>query len=167
MPRSRRVFVLDTDTYSQYVRGQEQIQRRMAEQPPASIYLSAITAEELFKGRLKSIHQARERDSPLISRAFDGLIELSRQMKSFRPVGECCGMMKRPNNSFNRGPTRSNEPVPRIAASPPSRWSIISRSLRPIAAILASFLACNWRIGAWHLPKSASKERRKSYASSP
>ncbi len=87
MPRSRRVFVLDTDTYSQYVRGQQQIQRRMAEQPSTSIYLSAITAEELFKGRLKSIQQARERDSPLISRAFDGLIELSRQMESFRQAG--------------------------------------------------------------------------------
>lgn len=157
-PRSRRVFVLDTDTYSQYVRGQEHIRRHMAEEPSASIYLSAITAEELFKGRLKSIQQARERDSPLISHAFDGLIELSRQTESFRQAGRMLRYDEEAERLFQSWPNalkRAGSQDCRIAAV------ALVHGFTVVTAISAPFPAFPWPIGALRLSEPTSEERRK------
>ena len=78
------MYVLDTDTYSNYVKDNKQIRKRLAQHPIEKIHLSVVTAEELYKGRLRSINEAREKNSSEISRAFDGLVELTRQMDFFR-----------------------------------------------------------------------------------
>jgi len=84
MRQGEPVYVLDTDTYSQFLRGQEQITRRILETPPSNLYLCAITPEELLRGRLDAINQARSQKSPFISAAYDYLLDLVRELNKIR-----------------------------------------------------------------------------------
>lgn len=74
------MYVLDTDTYSQFLRGQEQITRRVLQTPPSALYLCAITPEELLRGRLDAINQARSQKSLFISAAYDYLLDLIKEL---------------------------------------------------------------------------------------
>ena len=65
------MYVLDTDTYSQFLRGHTQIKRRILEKPPGSIHLSVITPEEILRGRLDGINSARKQKSTAVSAAYD------------------------------------------------------------------------------------------------
>lgn len=74
------MYVLDTDTYSNFLRGHEQIKRRILQTPIASLYLCAITVEETTQGMLASINTARGKKSSLISAAYDEYIVLIREL---------------------------------------------------------------------------------------
>lgn len=78
------MYVLDTDTYSNFLRGHEKIKRRVLGTPPADIYICAITPEEMLKGRMAAINEARGKKSPLISPAYDYLIDLIKEISKAR-----------------------------------------------------------------------------------
>lgn len=51
------MYVLDTDTYSHFLRGSEPIRRHVSRAPRGSVYLCAVTPEEMLRGRLDYINQ--------------------------------------------------------------------------------------------------------------
>ena len=59
------MYVLDTDTYSNLLRGHGPIKRRVLRAPLGSVYLCAITPEEVLRGRLDHINQLRSRNYPV------------------------------------------------------------------------------------------------------
>lgn len=133
------MFVLDTDTYSKYLRRDAQISRRISQQPIETIHLCVITAEELFKGRLKSINTAREKNSPEISRAFDGLVELSRQMDNFRQNGRMLRYEEEAERLFQSWPAslkRAGSQDCRIAAiASVHNFSVVTCNIRHFSRI--------------------------------
>jgi tRNA(fMet)-specific endonuclease VapC len=74
------VYVLDTDTYSNFLRGHEQIKRRVSQTPIGSVYLCAITPEEMLRGRLDYINQLRTRKDSNLPLAYDLLLDLVREL---------------------------------------------------------------------------------------
>jgi len=74
------VYLLDTDTYSNLLRGNRSIERRFSQVPPGSVYLCAITPEEMLRGRLDTINQARARQEFRLPVAYDYLLDLVRAL---------------------------------------------------------------------------------------
>ena len=74
------MYVLDTDTYSNLLRNDELIKRRVSQAPFDSIYLSAITPEEMLRGRLDYINQLRTRKDARLPVAYDLLLDLVREL---------------------------------------------------------------------------------------
>ena len=73
------MYLLDTDTYSNLLRGSTQIERRFA-QAPGRVYLCAITPEEALRGRLDAINQARARQEFHLPVSYDYLLDLVREL---------------------------------------------------------------------------------------
>ena len=73
------MYLLDTDTYSNLLRGNTQIERRFA-QAPGRVYLCAITPEEALRGRLDAINQARARQESRLPISYDYLLDLVREL---------------------------------------------------------------------------------------
>lgn len=67
------MYVLDTDTYSNFLRGSEPIKRSISQAPAGSVYLCAITPEEMLRGRLDYINQLRARKDMRLPLAYDYL----------------------------------------------------------------------------------------------
>ena len=74
------MYILDTDTYSQLLRGSELIQRHISQAPAGSVYLCAITPEEMVRGRLDYINQLRTRKDTRLPLAYDFLWDLIRDL---------------------------------------------------------------------------------------
>ena len=74
------MYILDTDTYSNFLRGNEFIKRRLSQMPQGLVYLTAITPEEMLRGRLDYINQLRTRQSPLLPVAYDLLVDIVRDL---------------------------------------------------------------------------------------
>lgn len=74
------MYILDTDTYSNFLRGDEPIKRRISQAPTGSVYLSAITPEEMLRGRLDYINRLRARKDVRLPLAYDLLIDLVREL---------------------------------------------------------------------------------------
>ena len=74
------MFVLDTDTYSNFLRGSIPIKRRIAQAPTGSVYLCAVTPEEMLRGRLDYINQLRTRKDARLPLAYDFLLDLVRDL---------------------------------------------------------------------------------------
>ena len=74
------MYVLDTDTYSNLLRDDEPIKRRISQAPFGSIYLSAITPEEMLRGRLDYINQLRAHKDARLPVAYDLLLDLVREL---------------------------------------------------------------------------------------
>ena len=77
------MYLLDTDTYSNLLRRNPAIVKRVSQTPPGSVYLCAITPEEMLRGRLDAINQARTRQDDRISIAYDFLMDLVRDLNRF------------------------------------------------------------------------------------
>jgi tRNA(fMet)-specific endonuclease VapC len=73
------VYLLDTDTYPNLLRGNTQIERRFF-QAPGRVYLCAITPEETLRGRLDAINQARTRQETRLPVSYDYLLDLVREL---------------------------------------------------------------------------------------
>jgi len=74
------VYILDTDTYSNLLRGDEVVNRRVSQAPLGSVYLCAITPEEMLRGRLDYINQLRTRRNFRLPLAYDFLLDLVREL---------------------------------------------------------------------------------------
>ncbi len=74
------MYILDTDTYSNLLRGNEAIQRRVSQSPSGSVYICAITPEEMLRGRLDYINQLRTRKDSRLSFAYDLLLDIVREL---------------------------------------------------------------------------------------
>lgn len=74
------MYLLDTDTYSNLLRGSALIERRLSQVPRGSVYLCAITPEEMLRGRLDAINQARSRQESRLPIAYDFLMDLLREL---------------------------------------------------------------------------------------
>ncbi len=74
------MYVLDTDTYSNFLRGNEPIKRRISQAPVGSVYLCAITPEEMLRGRLDYINHLRTRKNAGLPLAYDLLLDLVREL---------------------------------------------------------------------------------------
>ena len=77
------MYVLDTDTYSNLLRGYGPIKRRVLNAPVGSVYLCAITSEEVLRGRLDYINQLRGRKDPSLPLAYDFLLDVLRDLNRF------------------------------------------------------------------------------------
>ena len=77
------MYLLDTDTYSNLLRRNPVIVNRMALTVPNSVYLSVITPEEMLRGRLDAINQARFRQEARLPLAYDFLMDLVRDLNRF------------------------------------------------------------------------------------
>jgi tRNA(fMet)-specific endonuclease VapC len=61
--KENEAYLLDTDTVSNYLdkqRGTERLRERIAQANPETIYVSIITFEEILKGVLNLLNQARK-----------------------------------------------------------------------------------------------------------
>lgn len=74
------MYILDTDTYSNLLRGHGPIKRRVSQVPPGAIYLCAITPEEMLRGRLDYINQLRRLKEPKLPLAYDYLLDIVRDL---------------------------------------------------------------------------------------
>ncbi|MGI4788906.1 MAG: type II toxin-antitoxin system VapC family toxin [Janthinobacterium lividum] len=74
------MYLLDTDTYSNLLRGSESIRQRVSQAPPRTVYLCAITPEEMLRGRLDAINQVRTRQEARLPKAYDYLVDLIRSL---------------------------------------------------------------------------------------
>lgn len=74
------MYLLDTDTYSNFLRGNPRIIQRVAKVPAGSVYLCAVTPEEMLRGRLDYINQLRTRKDARLPLAYDYLLDLVREL---------------------------------------------------------------------------------------
>ena len=74
------MYLLDTDTYSNLLRGNRLVERRFSHAPPSSVYLCAITPEEMLRGRLDAINQARAKQEQNLPVTYDYLMNLVREL---------------------------------------------------------------------------------------
>jgi tRNA(fMet)-specific endonuclease VapC len=74
------LYIFDTDTYSNFLRGNVSIRQRVSQSPRNSVYLSAITPEEMLRGRLDYINQLRARQSSQLPVAYDLLLDVVRDL---------------------------------------------------------------------------------------
>ena len=74
------MYLLDTDTYSNLLRGSESIEQRVSQASPRTVYLCAITPEEMLRGRLDAINQVRARHEARLPNAYDYLVDLIRSL---------------------------------------------------------------------------------------
>ncbi len=56
------------------------ILRRVSQTPPGSVYLCAITPEEMLRGRLDAINQARAKQEQRLPVTYDYLTDLVREL---------------------------------------------------------------------------------------
>jgi tRNA(fMet)-specific endonuclease VapC len=59
------VYLLDTDTLSELLRGRPRLSARVLATPASEIWISVITVEEMLRGRLAVINQQRQRGKRL------------------------------------------------------------------------------------------------------
>jgi len=76
------VYLFDTDSFSQYIRGHAHLTRRISQTPNALLFLCSITAEELLQGRLALIN--RNRAKPEVVRAHDFLLLTLDDLRLFK-----------------------------------------------------------------------------------
>ena len=74
------MYVLDTDTYSNLLRGHKAIKRRASQVPRGLMYLCPVTPEEMLRGRLDAINQYRARQDVRLPHAYDFLLDLLREL---------------------------------------------------------------------------------------
>ena len=74
------MYILDTDTYSNVLRGDGPTRRHVSLVPRGSIYLCAITPEEMLRGRLDFINQLRTRKETQLPFAYDLLLDIIRDL---------------------------------------------------------------------------------------
>ena len=74
------MYVLDTDSFSNFLRGPGPVPRRVSRAPRSSIYISAVTPEEMLRGRLDYVNQLRARQDVRLSLAYDYLLDLVRDL---------------------------------------------------------------------------------------
>ena len=74
------MYIFDTDTYSNYLRGAALIRQRVSQVPRGSVYLCAITAEEVLRGRLDYINQFRSQQPSKLPVAYDLLLDVVRDL---------------------------------------------------------------------------------------
>ncbi len=74
------MYLLDTDTYSNMLRPSLVILERVSKTPPGSVYLCAVTPEEMLRGRLNAINQARASQETRLPLAYDFLMDLIREL---------------------------------------------------------------------------------------
>ena len=74
------MYVLDTDTYSNMLRRNPVILHRVAQTVPGSVYICAITPEEMLRGRLDAINQARAKQEQRMPVTYDYLMDLVHEL---------------------------------------------------------------------------------------
>ncbi len=74
------MYIFDTDTYSNYLRGNAFIRQRVSQVPRGSVYLCAITPEEMLRGRLDYINQLRSQQPFRLPVAYDLLLDVVRDL---------------------------------------------------------------------------------------
>lgn len=74
------MYILDTDTYSNFLRGHGPIRQHAARAPRGSVYICAVTPEEMLRGRLDFINHARSRKDARLPLAYDLLLDLVRDL---------------------------------------------------------------------------------------
>lgn len=73
------MYLLDTNTFSNLLRGNLQIKRRVS-QVPGRVYLCAVTPEEMLRGRLDAINQARAKQESQLPITYDYLLDLVHEL---------------------------------------------------------------------------------------
>lgn len=74
------MYIFDTDTYSNFLRGNALIRQRVSQVPRGSVYLCAITPEEVLRGRLDYINQLRSQQPSKLPVAYDLLLDVVRDL---------------------------------------------------------------------------------------
>ncbi len=74
------MYLLDTDTYSNLLRRNPVVLRRVSQTPPGSVCLCAVTPEEMLRARLDAIHQARAKQEQRLPVTYDYLMDLVREL---------------------------------------------------------------------------------------
>ena len=74
------MYIFDTDTYSNFLRGNALIRQRVSQVPRGSVYLCAITPEEVLRGRLDYINQLRSQQPSKLPAAYDLLLDVVRDL---------------------------------------------------------------------------------------
>jgi tRNA(fMet)-specific endonuclease VapC len=77
--------VLDTDTFSLYLRGHPRVVSNAVRHASAGLALSVITVEELWDGRMAVLAKARTPDQ--VAAAYDRLAETLNELASWPVVG--------------------------------------------------------------------------------
>lgn len=75
------MYLFDTDSFSQYLRGDAQLTRRVTQTPNPLLFLCSITVEELLQGRLAAINKVRA--TPEVVRAYDFLLLTLEDLRLF------------------------------------------------------------------------------------
>jgi len=75
------MYLFDTDSFSQYLRGDAQLTRRVTQTPNSLLFLCSITVEELLQGRLAAINKVRA--TPEVVRAYDFLLLTLEDLRLF------------------------------------------------------------------------------------
>lgn len=74
------MYLFDTDTYSNFLRGSQSIRQRFSQALPGTVYLCVVTPEEMLRGRLDAINQVRTRQESRLPVAYDYLMDLVREL---------------------------------------------------------------------------------------
>ena len=74
------MYIFDTDTYSNFLRGNALIRQRVSQVPRGTVYLCAITPEEVLRGRLDYINQLRSQQPSQLPVAYDLLLDVVRDL---------------------------------------------------------------------------------------
>lgn len=76
------MYLLDTDTVSNFLRGHDRTAQRVLATPAERIHITVVTVEELVRGRLDTIHRCRS-DAVRLPAAYDGLERLLQDLRKF------------------------------------------------------------------------------------
>jgi predicted nucleic acid-binding protein len=75
--------LVDADSASLFLRGNEILTRRVLEAPPGSVWLSGIAAEEILEGCLARINTVRSTGKGGLRQAYDLLIRVVALLSRF------------------------------------------------------------------------------------
>ena len=132
------MYVLDSDTLTLSLAGNDKIARRILATPSGDLWLPAIVVEEQFRGRLSllsSLNPARVSDRPKIPQAYELLLETVRDLQSFQYLSYTAEM----EDLFQSWPSavkRLGTHDCRIAATAiVSGFTVVTCNMRHFAAI--------------------------------
>lgn len=81
------MFLLDTDSFSLFLRGTEPLRTRVLSTPPEQVFISAVTVEETLRGRLQVVAEEREKHARgrrnRLPDAYRGLNRLLEDLRLF------------------------------------------------------------------------------------
>jgi tRNA(fMet)-specific endonuclease VapC len=81
------VYLLDTDTLSNFLRGHEKLSRRILAVPATNVRISIVTVEEMLRGSLDVVNKERQKPRIGLPEAYRRLQSLIVDLQRFQVLG--------------------------------------------------------------------------------